>query len=74
MLVKPAIPNLSVPMAVWGGRPRKMRTGIVIKLVPPTRVPKELPMIPATKTINRDTRSITVRKMENDEGLELILM
>jgi hypothetical protein len=51
-----------------------MRTGMVMRLVPPTKVPKELPMIPATKTINRDTRSITVRKMENDEGLELILV
>jgi hypothetical protein len=50
-------------MAVCGGKPRKIRTGIVIKLVPPTRAPKVLPMIPTTKMIDRFTRSIAVHPL-----------
>jgi hypothetical protein len=40
-------------MAVCGGKPKKMRTGMVRRLVPPTRVPKEAPMMLVKKMIDR---------------------
>jgi hypothetical protein len=45
-------------MAVCGGKPKKIRAGMVMRLVPPTRVPNEPPMMLAKKIIDRPETSM----------------
>lgn len=52
-MIKPFVPNLFVPIATLGGKPRKINVGIVIKLPPPTSVPNEAVIRPMKKMITR---------------------
>ena len=51
-----------MPMAVWGGRPIRIRSGIVIRLLPPTSVPKVLQIVLAQKMMISCVRSIAYRE------------
>jgi hypothetical protein len=57
----PVIPIRSVAIAEWGDRPRRIRTGILMRLLPPTRVPKKLLPRPTKKIINSFRTSIVYR-------------
>jgi hypothetical protein len=55
----PITPNRSVPMAIWGGSPRRMSVGMVIRLAPPIKVPKALAPAAAMKMMIRPGISTT---------------
>jgi hypothetical protein len=57
-LFKPIDPNLLVPIAVCGDKPRRMSVGIVSKTAPPTRVPNEPANIPMIKITTKSIISI----------------
>jgi hypothetical protein len=60
-------------MAVCGGKPKKMRTGMVRRLVPPTRVPKEAPIMLVKKMIDRPERFMMHHDRERCFSARLML-
>ena len=56
---------LLVAMAVAGGSPRKIRTGIVRRLVPPTNVPNMLAINPA-KNIRESSNMLMYKFFDMD--------